>query len=161
MRPGRPGGRARQRRGTPSATGFSAWTGARPRCRPGARRGRGRRPWRPECRPGSRAEPMAGLDVPVSSKLIPGGGRWGGWKERRRLRIPMGGRGREGMRPRGGEAARLPGSPPPGGGDGAGRGNPGGFPHTWPPPGTDGRPPSFSGPFLLEVVEMVGCKKEE
>lgn len=41
----------------------------------------------------------------------------------------MGGRGCEGTRPGGGgEAARLLGSPPTGGGDGAGRGNPGGFP---------------------------------
>lgn len=77
VRPARVGGRARRRRGTPSATGFSAWPGARPRLRSGARRGRGRRCRRPDRRPGSGAEPMTGLDVPVSSKLIPGGGRWG------------------------------------------------------------------------------------
>lgn len=76
---GRPG---RHRRGAPSATGFSAWTGARP-----GRRGRGLRRGRPERRPGS-TTPFPQNECREEAA--------GGWKERRRLRIPTGGRGREG-----------------------------------------------------------------
>ena len=72
----------------------------------------------------------------------------------------MGGRGCEGTRPLGGEAARLLGSPPTVGGDGSGRGNPRRL------PSARGRRRGLIGdpclvvPTLLKVVEMVGRENE-
>lgn len=70
----------------------------------------------------------------------------------------MGGRGCVGTRPGGGgEAARLLGSPPTGGGDGLGGETPAASLDTWPPPGLD-ETKVWVVLTSLRVVGMVGFR---